>query len=234
MDRAPRTGHSPCFGGRGSRERARAARTRILVSLFYTNVKAPDQMAPDKRFVMILAGISILCGGALIPPTLDRWKARDGSSVTAPLPRGGVLQSGAEVLVVLVVSSQCGPSRSPHLREAFYRIKESAFERSQVEGKQFGTIGISLDIEPHDGLRFLGAFGSFDEVGAGRGWLNTGATAFMIRGLTGQLATPQVVIVEREIEAEETHLRIGQERLVARYVGLDAILPASGYRHGPS
>ena len=84
-------------------------------------------------------------------------------------------------------------------------------------------IGAALDLTPEKGIAFLAPFGPFDEIVAGGSWLNTASLDFMVRGLAGQLSTPQLILVERDVMAEKTDLKVSPDRLVLRLVSASRI-----------
>jgi hypothetical protein len=91
------------------------------------------------------------------------------------------------------------------------------------EGKRLVWMGVALDMTPEEGIEFLRAYGPFDEILAGGSWLNLGSLQFLIRGLPGELATPQLILVERDIVAGSTTLSVSPDRLVLRRVGASRI-----------
>ena len=147
---------------------------------------------------------------------MGRREARDR-------PARGMLQDGTELVAVLAVASTCGFSTSPALPAAVAEATTALAKQAEQEGKHFVYVGVGLDDDPVEGFRFLRHFGPFDEVLVGRGWLNMGSMAFMIRGIPGSLATPQLIVIERDIVAEENSISVTPDRIIRRYVGLDAI-----------
>ncbi|MCY3599679.1 MAG: hypothetical protein OXN85_06885, partial [Gemmatimonadetes bacterium] len=73
-----------------------------------------------------------------------------------------------------------------------------------------------------NGLEHLERFGPFDEVTAGRGWLNMGVLEYIYGDLPGVAATPQVIVVERTVK-RDGEWRIEDQRVLARRAGLDEI-----------
>ncbi len=138
-------------------------------------------------------------------------------------PARGILQDGTELVAVLVAASMCEFSNAPELPSVVAEAKTALLQRAAQDDRHFVYIGVGLDDSPEESFRFLRRFGPFDEVLAGRGWLNTGSIAFMIRGLTGPLATPQLIVFERDLAIGDRSILVTPDRLIGRYVGLDAI-----------
>ncbi len=69
----------------------------------------------------------------------------------------------------------------------------------------------------------MNKFGPFDEVMSGRSWANTGVLKYVFEDLPGPAATPQVVLVERMLNARDRSYSVAEERVLARAVGLEEI-----------
>lgn len=133
------------------------------------------------------------------------------------------LHSGTEVLAVLIVSSTCEASHDARLPEALTRIRARLASQAAREGKRFYLIGVAIDHQPSDGISFLTRFGSFDEVVAGRGWFGTGSIDYIVRGLPGPRATPQLLVLERDIVVG-LFKKASSDREVTRQIGVNEIV----------
>ena len=70
----------------------------------------------------------------------------------------------------------------------------------------------------------MGEMGRFDEVLAGRGWLNSGVLQFIYNDeLPGWAATPQVVVIEQTVTLIAGARRIRDRREVLRKLGSEEI-----------
>jgi hypothetical protein len=130
---------------------------------------------------------------------------------------------GPELVLVFIGSSTCGPSNQPGLPEKVEEIKLLLQARARADSQAFTTIGIARDWDVEAGIGHLRRFGRFDEVIAGRNWINTGLLRYVWEDVPGQAATPQLLVLERRVvdrrtpEAAEGVIR--DERLVTRKVG---------------
>ena len=167
---------------------------------------------------VIVFGVLMLLSAAtiLLVAIVGRSEAGDRSA-------RGFLQDGTELVAVLVTTSTCGFSAAPELPSVVAEAKAALLKRAEQEEKHFVYIGVGLDHNPVEAFRFLRRFGPFDEVLAGRGWLNTGSIEFMIRGIPGPAATPQLIVFERDVVAGDNSISVTPDRIIGRYVGLAAI-----------
>lgn len=146
------------------------------------------------------------------------------------LPRGSAeLRSTEEVNLVFFGAAGCGWSTRPELPEAIETLKLILLDRHDPEVRVCVT-GVALDWSVSAGLRFLSAFGHFDEIVVGRNWLNSAAQTYIWRDVPGVAATPQVVLVRRALVIPPQDGGIGgeylvqHERLITRKVGYPEIM----------
>ena len=83
---------------------------------------------------------------------------------------------------------------------------------------------MAIDTIPTTGLRFLEEFGPFDEVSSGGGWANSMALALIRGDFPGQVAIPQLLVVERSIVLEDPHSSAVEDRLLGRKIGSEQIV----------
>ena len=158
-----------------------------------------------------------------LPQASIEWKMPrpEEESQYAPV---GIGVAGEEVLMIYVGSSTCRWSNATELPGLVRKLKVDLQARVLESGYGFATLGISSDLSPVAGWRHLQAFGRFDEIVAGRGWLNTGLTRYVYGALPGQAATPQVILVQRRVTSERGNRAITHERVLLRRIGLDEIV----------
>lgn len=148
---------------------------------------------------------------------------REGDVALRASPAANRVRNGTELVAIYVTSSECGASRDPTLVQSMQTIRRRIANEATAQGKHLVWMGAALDLTPEKGIAFLAPFGPFDEIIAGGSWLNTASLDFMVRGLAGQLSTPQFILVERDVVAEKTNLRVGPDRLVMRLVSASRI-----------
>jgi hypothetical protein len=131
--------------------------------------------------------------------------------------------AGAELVMIYIGASTCRSSNRPGLPGAVEQLKLRLAERARSGGRSFTTLGIARDWDTQAGIRHLGRFGRWDEVIAGRNWVNTGLLRYMWEDLPGSAETPQVVIVDRRLVSrrspEAADGLVRDERVVARKIG---------------
>jgi hypothetical protein len=134
------------------------------------------------------------------------------------------LQSGKEIVVVLIGSQSCGASKVPAFLEAMDTLRVLLQVRSGREGFRFSLTGVALDWSPAVGLGFLESLGDFDEMIVGRNWLNTGALRYVWKDIPGPASVPQILVLERDVEVGPAGVTLRTERPMARVVGTDRII----------
>ena len=133
------------------------------------------------------------------------------------------IDEGEELMLVFVGSSRCHWSSHPELPELVRHAKLAIRSRAENEEMGFAALGIARDVAVHAGLEHLATFGEFDEVMAGRGWLNTGVLQYVYNEFPGRAATPQVVVLRRRVAIEGGQRSIEDEHVILRKVGLTQI-----------
>ena len=124
-----------------------------------------------------------------------------------------------ELLLVFVASSRCPWIDTPDLRSAVERARQGVRKAAEAEGLHFGSIGIAVDVGVNEGTAMLRDFGPFDEVVAGRSWVNTGALSYVWRDLPGIAAVPQVLVVRRNLKWEGDGYEVTGEWVRLRKIG---------------
>lgn len=124
-----------------------------------------------------------------------------------------------ELLLVVIVSPTCQWSNSPELPTVIEDIKTRLATRAAAASLSFAVVGLAQSDIAEDGLRFLRRFGRFDELSSGNGWDNTGLVRFMHDKSSVELATPQLVIVERYPGSDEYF----SDSVVGQIMGLENI-----------
>jgi hypothetical protein len=124
--------------------------------------------------------------------------------------------------MVLVASPTCVWSTAPELPPLIETAKLLMRAEAERRGLGFAAIGVSRSGSANAGIKDLQRFGTFDEVAAGRTWYNTLLLRYVYRDFVGAPATPQVIVLERTVAAEERP-GISEERVLLRTVGFGAI-----------
>jgi hypothetical protein len=177
-----------------------------------------------KNSFLAILGSAIVCASLIGSGYVFHQQQSVRTSVAAQTEDGlERVSSGVELVAILFASSTCPASNDPELPLALSVIRKSLRRSLSDSGRALIWAAASLDLSPRSGLAFLKRFGDFDEVSAGGSWLNSDALHLIVRDLPGPLQTPQLVLLERRVRAGRSSLTVATDRIVARYVGADAI-----------
>lgn len=185
-----------------------------------------------RRGSLLLAGAGIFFlsslgtyAGTIPAPRIEVEWTRPNVTGYEPRLRA---ERGPELALIYIGSSGCSPSNREPLPEMVEALKLRLREKAHAGDRSFTTIGIARDWSVEAGMDHLRKFGRFDEVMAGRNWLNTGVSAYVWDGVPGRASTPQVLLVHRWVEngasgEEGGGYAVRDEELVMRKVGFDEI-----------
>lgn len=137
--------------------------------------------------------------------------------------------SGSQWVMVYIGSSSCPWATDAALPDAIERIKMHLLDQAAERGRALKVVGLSLDPLPEQGIRYLSAFGRFDEISTGYGWGNSLAMKYLWSEGLGDFATPQVLVYERLLirpggESGDTYFDESDRRKLLVMVGLQEIL----------
>lgn len=136
--------------------------------------------------------------------------------------------AGKELMLVYIGKLNCAPSNSPSVRTSVERLKAALQKQARAGGRSFIAVGVGADWKVEEALQHLALFGPFDEVIAGRSWANSAAVKFMSQDYPGPVATPQILLIERDYQTRTsdkpyTPRIFRNERLLSRKVGVQEI-----------
>lgn len=153
------------------------------------------------------------------PASMLTWQKGSDSmaEIGAPPPR-----PGHEVALVYIGSPNCAWSNVPELPRLIEEATLRGREQAMQLGIGFASIGVGKSNSVDAGIKHLARIGDFDELITGRGWYGIGTRRYVSQDLGGPAATPQVVLVAREILPGNERAIVG-ERVLARYIGVDPI-----------
>ena len=167
------------------------------------------------RTGLLVAGLVALGYSSTVAALRDRRQVRLGS---------GTLRLGENIerLIVFVGSSTCPSSTRETLRDDL-RALASELRNPNNAAVIVRFVGVSTDDDPAIGSVFLTSIMPFDEIVAGRGWVNTGTDRYVFRDSTPMLVIPQVLVFERRMRADSTSIQLEVLQLRAQIVGADSI-----------
>jgi len=82
---------------------------------------------------------------------------------------------------------------------------------------------VALDWTPSAGIGWLKGIADFDEIIAGREWVNLGAIAYVWRDSSAVPALPQLVVLARTVRLENNRIVASQPQPILRLLGEQAI-----------
>jgi hypothetical protein len=135
---------------------------------------------------------------------------------------------GDQVVVFFVAAAFSRGSSAPGLREAIRSLHQKLQAEAERQGLALEFVGVSLDWIVEDGIRFLRAYGPFDEMVVGGNWLNLAAIEYVWRDSPGVPTIPQIVLVRRRIDPGPSTIGVGPDHVVGRFVGVEQIIEWAG------
>jgi len=130
--------------------------------------------------------------------------------------------NGHELLFIYIGSSSCAASNIDELRNLTKRAKIHLEKLASSRGKSFFTMAIGIDLKPQNGYDHIRKFGLFNEVHVGRGWMNDSVVKYIWQEYPGAPATPQIIVLEREIHSPTEfgdRFSVNNENILVRKVG---------------
>lgn len=213
----------PAFASPGFRHRLASAGVIVWLATGIAVLAATVQtMLPPEAAA---AGSSSLARGGGAAKLARRDSV--GAAADSALPRyksNISLKHGPEIALVFVGASFCGAQNTAGFPQAIEQAKIAVQRRANEGGKQFRAVGVALDWKPADGIAFLARFGEFDEITSGSNWIGDGAMRYVWRDLPTGPGVPQLLIVERSVDAsDERSIRVTGDRIVRQVQGTKAI-----------
>jgi hypothetical protein len=161
------------------------------------------------------------------PDPMENYRSAEPFPLISASPED-VLEGHVEVIddviLVFVGATFCGALDHEAMPAVIDEAKVRLRERALDTDRRFVAKGVALDWSVSEGLGFLRQFGEFDEVLAGRNWLNTGAARYMWTDIPGPAAVPQLLVLLRSAEVSAQGIEFGEERLLLRKLGVEEIL----------
>jgi len=103
-------------------------------------------------------------------------------------------------------------------------MNSSLASQSSRAGVAFVSVGVATDWEPDSGYAYLKSLSNFNEFIVGRNWFNLGAAHYVWADSASKPVEPQVILLERSTTMDSAGVRISRDRVLARYLGADAIV----------
>lgn len=154
------------------------------------------------------------------------WSRRD-VNMRSYEPRFGA-STGREITLFYVGKRNCAQSRSSQVVADVKAILLELDRDTRGRGMGLGAIGVALDWSTAEGIEHLKSVADFDEVHAGRNWVNSYFLNDLVTAYGVAAATPTLVLVERSlIVPDKLHpsrqARLSPGRVVAIAKGVSEI-----------
>ena len=129
---------------------------------------------------------------------------------------------GPQLALIYIGSSTCGAANQPTVPASVKKLKRLLQQRARSNGYSFTAIGVAKEWVAGNGLAHLEKFGTFDQIITGGSSLNEGALKYMWQDLPGEAATPQVVVLKRNVVTPEGSGFYGttDEEVLLRKIGV--------------
>lgn len=180
----------------------------------------------------VVAGIAVLALSGVISYSGARFVRGLGAKPSNPgertRPPGP--PSGRHLVAFVLLSSECGFCAEKHTRAAVSQLRESLIKSQSAAFQRISVVGVAIDRNVDKGLKYLGSLGrsgvAFDEISVGGMWLNEMITSLVWRDAVGTPSVPQVLIVERNVDASAFpgHIEIRPDSLLLRVSGRDSLI----------
>ena len=131
--------------------------------------------------------------------------------------------NGRQILAVYLGAQTCGPCLLPEVKDAVIRMKSLVAEQAKKSNAAFAAIGASSDWQSDVGARFLEDVGPFDQVVLGGNWTNLAFERFVWRLPGGESGMPQILILERTVDAGSRRITFSEVKVVRRLMGAPEI-----------
>jgi hypothetical protein len=190
--------------------------------------------------VLRYAGYSAVLGAVFF---VARWVALAAASVSQRPQASGVGPSAAttgrdtvdQIVVITLVGSNCGFSRSDLARDVLNGVRAGVSRRVSASASQLVMVGVDIDAMPHGESAVLQRMDSakFDQVVLGGGWDNVMMQKLIWSSAYSVPLVPQVIVMRRQVlRTSEPHaIRTLQESHVLSVKGLTELKQwaASGF-----
>lgn len=137
-------------------------------------------------------------------------------------------RSGRYLVAFVLLSSECGFSTEKETKKAIPALRASLHASQGKAFAKVSVVGIAIDDDLDVGMRYLQSLGRsvFDELSVGGSWLNELVTALVWRNGVATPETPQVVLVERRVDASEypRNIDVQRDSVLLKVTGRDDLI----------
>lgn len=175
--------------------------------------------------VLLLSGMLSYGGARYIRGLVVKRGSNTGVRTRPPGP-----PSGHHLIAFVLLSSECGFCAEKHTKIAVSQLRDSLLRSQSAAFQRISVVGVAVDRNIDNGLKYLRGLSrsgiAFDEISVGGMWLNETITALVWREAVGTPSVPQVLVIEREVDASAFpgHIEIRSDSLLLRVSGRDSLI----------
>ena len=170
-------------------------------------------------FIVLGCGTALGAGGIIRAIDVSVAWQSPGSATDRFVPKAR-RDTGDEYLLVVIGASTCNWSSSDQFVRMFREARDSVQAYAQRGDIGFATMAIVQDAVLDDGVDYVRDLGRFDEVAIGRGWRNAALMKYIYGRFPGEAATPQMLVLKREVVGGTGNWGIDGEQVLVRKTGL--------------
>jgi hypothetical protein len=189
-----------------------------------------------RRSLLLFAVLSVALLGSFKAARALRGHQSKGAPVAQGAPGAGDAQTSTQfptgdyLVAYVLMSSECGFCTEKHTEEAIRTLRDSLRASQGSHFAHISVVGVSLDDDLAAGSRYLSGLGkygtAFDQVAIGESWLNEFATRLIWRDGLAKAAIPQVVLIERRIDARNypRYIDVRRDSMLLTVTGRDSLI----------
>ena len=144
--------------------------------------------------------------------------SQPGAALAAPTD-----SVSTEYVVYFISASFCIANQLPGFRHAVAELAPAVRRQAERSFRRVSLAGVSIDLRPDTGAAYLQRLGEWDEIVAGRNWMNSAVTRYVWQNAYGPPTIPQVIVVRHLVTRSPRAIRVGEEEKVFAATGHEAI-----------
>jgi len=196
--------------------------TRELVTRLLAPEESRSASSPGTGYRVVMhprlsskIGILALLATLMLLGTLQTWRVFFPQRFVPDT----VLNDGDQLVFFFATN---GNSKDLTLVEFVNAARDSIRERARGAGLLYSTVAVSIAWNPSSGFDFVRKFGPFDEVSAGRRWMNSTANRY-VSDQGGAQAVPQLAVFRESVKATRAPFEVSRPVEVVRVIGREDI-----------
>lgn len=138
--------------------------------------------------------------------------------------------SGRYLVAFVFLAAECGFCTEKGTKQAIGALRTSLQASQRASFAQVTVVGVAIDSDLGAGSKYLQSLGRsgtvFDELSLGGSWLNEPMTALAWRAGMATPDVPQVVLIERLVDATAypRHIEVQRDSMLLKITGRDDLI----------